>query len=100
MCLALRMCVYFGLFAFFMISSLAGIEEPEQLLLLKCWSSDLLRRSSIFFYSLESLGEQNLISLVTFQKSEFSKGVLLGIITPKIKVKQTKPPKHSSDIYC
>lgn len=49
MCLALRMCVYFGLFAFFMISSLAGIEEPEQLLLLKCWSSDLLRLSSMVF---------------------------------------------------
>lgn len=84
-----------------MISSLAGIEEPEQLLLLKCWSSDLLRLSSMVFYSLESLDEQNFLSLVTFQKSEFSEGVLRDIITVKIKVRQTnKSPKTNSDLYC
>lgn len=51
--------------AFCILSDSAGAEEPECLLLSKCWRADLLWGNCVLFYSLRSLNEQNEISLMS-----------------------------------
>lgn len=54
MYLALRIVCLFWAFC---ILDLAGIEEPECLLLSECWRSDPLWGNFVIFYSLRSLSE-------------------------------------------